>query len=97
MAALHLCWNDLCEVRSLAVLQEVKDQGWGRKLMEACLSEAVTLGFSKIFILTYLQDYFQVFGFTEIDKKDLPTKIWADCVRCVNFPDCNETAMLLEL
>lgn len=95
--ALHLCWEDLCEVRSLAVLPELEKQGWGTNLVESCISEAVTLDFKKIFTLTYLPDYFARLGFKEVDKGTLPQKIWADCVHCVHFPDCDEVAMLLEL
>lgn len=97
VCALHLCWEDLCEIRSLAVLPEFRAQGWGIKLTEACLSEAVTLGFNKVFALTYRPEFFARLGFRQVDKQMLPNKIWADCVKCVKFPDCDETAMLLEL
>jgi amino-acid N-acetyltransferase len=95
--ALHLCWEDLCEVRSLAVLPELKGQGWGQRLVEACCSEAVTLGFNKVFALTYVPEFFARFGFVRVDKSRLPNKIWSDCLSCVKFPDCDEIAMLLEL
>ena len=97
VCALHLCWEDLCEIRSLAVLPEYRGQGWGIRLAEACLSEAVTLGFNKVFALTYRPEFFARLGFRQVDKQMLPNKIWADCVKCVKFPDCDETAMLLEL
>jgi amino-acid N-acetyltransferase len=97
VCALHLCWEDLCEIRSLAVLPEYRGQGWGIKLTEACLSEAVTLGFNKVFALTYRPEFFARLGFRQVGKQMLPNKIWADCVKCVKFPDCDETAMLLEL
>jgi amino-acid N-acetyltransferase len=42
-------------------------------------------------------DSFTRLGFAEVDKQRLPQKIWADCVKCVKFPDCDEIAMLLEL
>ena len=95
--ALHLVWEDLCEVRSLAVDPDHQGRGWGGKLVEACLSEAVALGFNQIFTLTCRPGFFTRFGFLEIEKQRLPNKIWADCVKCVKFPDCDETAMLLEL
>ncbi len=97
VCALHLCWEDLCEIRSLAVLPEYRRQGWGIRLTEACLSEAVTLGFNKVFALTYRPEFFARLGFRQVGKQMLPNKIWADCVKCVKFPDCDETAMLLEL
>lgn len=97
ICALHLCWEDLCEIRSLAVLPEYRRQGWGIRLAEACISEAVTLGFNKVFALTYRPEFFARLGFRQVGKQMLPNKIWADCVKCVKFPDCDETAMLLEL
>jgi amino-acid N-acetyltransferase len=97
VCALHLCWEDLCEIRSLAVLPEYRGQGWGIRLTESCLSEAVTLGFNKVFALTYRPEFFARLGFRQVGKQMLPNKIWADCVKCVKFPDCDETAMLLEL
>ncbi|KIX14170.1 N-acetyltransferase [Dethiosulfatarculus sandiegensis] len=97
VCALHFCWESLSEVRSLAVLPEDQGQGWGKKLVESCLSESVARGFDQIFILTYIPDFFNKIGFKKTSKKQLPNKIWADCVKCVNFPDCTETAMLLEL
>ena len=95
--ALHLCWEDLAEVRSLAVPPGAENQGWGTKLVEACLSEAITLGFSRVFALTYEPGFFMRLGFVEVDKQTLPNKIWADCMKCVKFPDCDEIAVLLEL
>ena len=95
--ALHICWENLCEVRSLAVDPGVQGQGWGSKLVESCLSDAITLGFNRIFVLTYRPDFFARLGFKEVEKQLLPNKVWADCVRCVKFPDCDEIAMLLEL
>jgi amino-acid N-acetyltransferase len=97
LCALHLCWEDLCEVRSLAVVPERQGEGWGTKLVEACLSEAVTLGFGQVFALTYRPAFFRRFGFEEVEKSLLPQKIWADCTKCVKFPDCDEVAMLLRL
>ena len=74
-----------------------KARAGGGRLVETCCSEAVTLGFGKIFTLTYVPQFFTRFGFREVDKQMLPNKIWADCLNCVKFPDCDEIAMLLEL
>jgi len=96
-AALHVCWQDLGEVKSLAVLSARQHKGIGKKLLLACLKEAESLGLKKIFALTYKPSYFEQFGFREIEKKDLPQKIWVDCIKCVKFPDCNEVALIKEL
>ena len=95
--AMHICWEDVAEIRSVAVHEEYQRRGIGAKLMDACLSEAITLGIYKIFVLTYKPEFFEKFGFKRIDKAILPHKIWADCLKCVRFPDCDEIAMLLTL
>jgi amino-acid N-acetyltransferase len=95
--AMHICWEDLAEIRSLVVREEYKRRGIGTKLIESCLSEAISLGLYRIFALTYKPDFFQKFGFKVVDKSVLPHKIWADCVKCVKFPECDEIAVLLEV
>ncbi|MBW2147983.1 MAG: N-acetyltransferase [Deltaproteobacteria bacterium] len=95
--AMHICWEDLAEIRSLCVLEEYQGRGIGTKLVEACISEAITLNLFKVFVLTYRPDFFRRLEFSEVDKATLPHKIWADCVRCVKFPECDEVAMILNL
>jgi amino-acid N-acetyltransferase len=95
--AMHICWEDLAEIRSLVVREEYNRRGIGTKLIEACLSEAISLGLYRIFALTYKPDFFRKFGFKVVDKSALPHKIWADCIKCVKFPECDEMAVLLEV
>jgi amino-acid N-acetyltransferase len=95
--ALHLCWEDLAEIKSLAVDETQAGQGIGSRLVEACVSEAITLGVYKIFALTYRVSFFTRLGFRVVDKSLLPHKIWADCLQCVKFPECDENAVLLEV
>lgn len=97
VAALHIVWDDLAEVRSLAVDEGYQRQGIGRNLVQQCLSEAVMLGIYKVFTLTYQPGFFEKLGFKLVDKAVLPHKIWADCVRCPKFPDCDESSLLIEL
>ena len=95
--SMHICWEDLAEIRSLVVREPFRHQGIGRRLVEACVSEAVTLGLYRIFVLTYQAQFFERLGFHQVDKATLPHKIWADCIKCVKFPECDETALVLEL
>ena len=95
--AMHICWEDLAEVRSLVVREDYRRRGIGSKLVEACLSEAISLGLYRIFALTYQPDFFRRHGFKVVDKAVLPHKIWADCIKCVKFPECDEIAVLLEV
>jgi amino-acid N-acetyltransferase len=95
--ALHICWEDLAEVRSLTVSEEERRKGIGSELVKACLREAKRLGVRKVFVLTYEPSFFGKFGFEIVDKASLPHKVWSDCLKCVKFPDCDEIAMILQL
>ena len=96
-AALHVFWLDLAEIRGVAVVEEMHNQGVGAVIIEACVDEARNLGINTIFCLTYRPGFFERFGFYQIDKKELPHKIWAECLRCPKFPDCDEIALIYPL
>lgn len=95
--ALHICWEDLAEVRSLCVVESSRKKGVGRMLVGACINEARGLGILRIFALTYQDVFFGKCGFRVVDKKELPQKIWSDCIRCPKFPECDEIAMTAEI
>jgi amino-acid N-acetyltransferase len=96
-AALHVMWSDLAEVKSVAVAEELQKQGIGDRLIAACLEEARALGIGTVFCFTYKPGFFQKKGFGEVDKMTLPHKVWTECLRCPKFPNCDETAMTLQL
>lgn len=93
ICALHFCWEGLGEIRSLSVSQTCQGSDMGRRLIEASIAEGQELGLTHVFVLTYIPEYFKKLDFIEIDKSKLPQKIWADCFKCVNFPDCGEIAL----
>lgn len=95
--ALHILWEDLAEIRSLAVRKEYQKRGIGKRLVNRCLSEAKSLGIRRVFVLTYQKDFFKKMGFADIDKSSLPQKIWGDCVRCPKFPECDEHALITDI
>jgi amino-acid N-acetyltransferase len=97
VCALHICWDDLAEIRSLVVREEARNKGIGLKLVKACLEESKVLGVKRIFALTYEPEFFGRLGFEKVDKAVLPHKIWTDCLKCVKFPDCDEEAMVKEI
>jgi amino-acid N-acetyltransferase len=97
VCGLSVAWEDLAEIRSLAVSTRYKNRGIGTALVENALNEARELGIRKVFVLTYYPEYFSRFGFNEVDKASLPHKIWADCLNCHKFPDCDETAVQIKL
>ena len=96
-AALNICWEDLAELRSLAVHPDYNGRGAGKELVLACLDEARRLGIRKVFALTYKQAFFEKLGFSLIEKSQLPHKIWGDCMKCAKFPDCDEIALSIDL
>ena len=96
-SALHIVWEDLAEVRSVAVAEDAGRRGIGSQVVGACLEEARLLGLRRLFCLTYKPEFFAKFGFVVVDKSELPHKVWGDCIKCVKFPDCDEIAMILDL
>ncbi|MEW6095137.1 MAG: N-acetyltransferase [bacterium] len=95
--ALHVVWEDLAEIRSLAVTKEMTNQGVGAKLLDAVFNSAKELEIGKLFVLTYTPDFFKAFGFKLIDKSTLPHKIWGECIKCIHFPNCDEEALIYEV
>ena len=93
-AALHISWDDLAEIKSLAVVKKLQGKGVGKELVITCLAEAGILGAKKIFVLTYKPEFFKKMGFKRIKHADLPHKIWAECINCCKFPNCQEIALL---
>jgi amino-acid N-acetyltransferase len=98
ICALNIIWENLSEIRSLYVDDNYRMKGIGKLLVEACISEAVTLQLFRIFTLTYKKDFFAKLGFKVVDRNSLSEKIWSDCFRCAKYPDyCDEVAMIAEL
>jgi amino-acid N-acetyltransferase len=95
--ALTLAWDGLAEVRALTVSPQHLRSGVGLKLVAAAVAEAKQLGVSNLFVLTYHPKFFAAAGFLEISKEELPHKVWRDCINCSKFPNCDETAMTLQL
>ncbi len=95
--ALHPSWEYLAEIRSLAVSEKAKGMGIGRKLVKKCLNRAKTIKVKKVFALTYQVAFFEKLGFKVIEKEKLPQKIWSDCIKCVKFPNCDETAVIIDI
>lgn len=93
-AALHISWSDIAEIRSVAVAEDSQKKGLGAKLVAACLKEADELGIKTVFCFTYQPEFFKRQKFVDIDKMELPRKVWTDCLRCPKFPNCDETALI---
>jgi len=95
--ALQFCWEDLAEIRSLAVHPDYTSQNFGSELVNRSLAEANDYDITRVFTLTYRPSFFKRFGFSRVDRSQLPLKIWGGCLNCVKFPDCDEIAMVKSL
>jgi amino-acid N-acetyltransferase len=95
--ALHINWDDLAEIRSLAVSEEYQGRGAGRALVHACVADARGMGLRRVFALTREPDFFHHLGFQITGVAELPRKVWGECIRCPKFPECDEVAVVLEI
>jgi len=95
--ALTVSWEDLGEIRSVAVARDRAGEGLGSAVVKACLDEARRLEIARVFVLTYIPKYFGRFGFREVGRDELPHKIWAECIKCPKFPECGEVPMVADL
>ncbi|MGB9690799.1 MAG: N-acetyltransferase [Candidatus Sumerlaeaceae bacterium] len=96
-AAVHVTWDDLAELKSVAVAPDTQGRGYGKLVVNRCLEEARELGLRRVFALTYKPEFFARFGFQIIDRNMLPHKVWGECIKCHKYPNCNETAMMCYL
>ena len=94
VCALHICWDNLAEIRSLAVAENMQGKGIGKMLVSSCLEEAMSLEIDNVFVLTYQAGFFRKLQFVDTEKSELPHKIWSDCLQCPKFPDCDEEALI---
>lgn len=97
VGALHLVWDELAEIRTMAIAPDYMKQGIGREIVQLLIKEAYTLGIKTLFTLTYQPGFFAKLGFAEIPKEQLPHKVWKECINCAKFPNCDEIAMIRKI
>ena len=96
--ALHIYSVKLAEFRSLIVQKEYRNRGLGQLLIKAGINEAKELGLKELLVLTYQANFFKKLDFVEIEKNKIPDKkIWADCINCKNFSNCDEVALIKKI
>ena len=74
--ALHVLWEDIAEIRSIAVLPHALRLGAGRLLVEQLLAQARELGLARVFVLTFETRFFARFGFVEIDGTPVTPEVY---------------------
>lgn len=97
VGSLHILWDDLAEIRALAIDKKFQRKGLGRMIVKSLLLEAEELGVPKVFTLTYQPEFFAHLSFQSVNKDELPQKVWQDCLYCIKFPNCDENALLINL
>jgi amino-acid N-acetyltransferase len=95
--ALHVTWDNLAEIRALAIKSEYQGCGFGKQLIGQLLEDSLQLGITRVFALTYQSEFFKRCGFREVTKEELPHKVWKECINCPKFPNCDEVAVVREL
>ncbi len=95
--SLHVLWEDIAEVRALAIHPDYQHLGLGSKLVEYMKKEARRLGIHRLFTFTMTEEFFSSLGFKKIKRKELPPKVWGECSRCPKYFRCDEVGMVLEL
>lgn len=99
-----VCVNRWVEIISLVRKDEYRGHNIGSQLIAACLNRARSYGFTKIFTMTQpkRKPLFAEFGFVEVSIKELPHKVWTDCVKCPRNAagpgdsKCGEIALVIE-
>ena len=95
--SLHVLWEDIAEVRALAIHPDYQHLGLGSKLVEFMKQEARQLGIKRLFTFTLTEDFFKTLGFKKIKRNSLPPKVWGECSRCPKYFQCAEIGMVLDL
>lgn len=95
--ALHIYWEDLAEIRALAVDPGIARSGIGTHIVKELLDEARDLGILEVFVFTYAPEFFAKFGFVQVEHDSMPLKVYNECFNCPKFNKCDELAMVLHL
>jgi len=95
--SLHVLWEDIAEIRALAIHPDYQHLGLGSKLVEVMKEEAKQLGIRHLYTFTLTEDFFKTLGFRPQDRSELPHKVWGECSRCPKYFHCDEIGMVLDL
>ena len=81
ISALHVMWEDLAEIRTIATRADSQRHGIGHRLVDALLASATELGVSRVFVLTFAVDFFAGHGFKEIVGTPVAPEVYAELLR----------------
>ena len=95
--ALHIYWENLAEIRAIAVAEGMSRRGIGTLLAGYLLDDARELGLEEVFCFTYVPKFFNSLGFIQVEHSVLPLKVYNECFQCPKFNKCDEIAMVMQL
>ena len=95
--ALHIYWQNLAEIRAVAVVPDTASKGVGTLLVESLIEEAREFELEQVFVFTYVPGFFSRFGFIQVEHRTMPLKVYNECFHCPKFNTCDEMAMVLHL
>ena len=79
--ALHILWEDLAEVRTVAVSEELRGKGVGHQILDSIIERAENIGVKRIFCLTFETKFFGRHGFEEIQGTPVEADVYAEMLR----------------
>ncbi len=92
--SLHVLWDDIAEIRALAIHPDYQHLGLGKKLVNHLIDDARQLGIKRVYTFTLTEDFFRTVGFRRQKREELPAKMWGECSRCPKFFKCDEVGMV---
>ncbi len=95
--ASHVLWEDLAELRSVAVHPICQQSGLGRRIVEELMQRCRAVGIHRAFVFTLAVPFFTACGFTQVNRDDIPRIVWVECSRCPKFYRCDEVGMMRKL
>jgi amino-acid N-acetyltransferase len=95
--SLHSFSNDTAELCALATATDIAPVGTGRALVNALVERARSESIQSVFALTLAPGFFSKMGFKVVEHRELPLKVWTDCVACPKYGNCDEIAMVRDL
>lgn len=94
---LHVLWEDLAEIRSVAVHPALQNRGLGKLLIDALRENAKSIGVKDLFVFTLAPKFFISVGFSEMPRDSIPPVVWSECSKCPKFYKCDEIGMIQHL
>jgi amino-acid N-acetyltransferase len=94
--SLHVLWEDIAEIRSLATHPQFQHRGLASQIVRYLVGEGRKVGIKKVFAFSTMGGIFEKLGFKPKRKEELPSKVWGECIRCPKYFCCDETGFILD-